>query len=113
MRDLLRFWFTFEGPVDRQTYLKHGLGLAALKYFVDAALIWMLLHVQWTPWDYLAAGVSLGSSKLGAATPSVTTILALWTAPFFWIGLTMSTRRARDAGVTPWLAPLVFGPALN
>ena len=113
MRNLLRFWFTFDQPVSRRAYFAHGFGLALLKYAFDAALIWTFLGVPWTPIDYLAAGVSLGWSKLGVAPASLATLLAVWTAPFFWIGLTMSARRARDAGVTPWLSQMFFVPLLN
>lgn len=45
MRNLLRYWFTSDERVDRQTYFKHGLALALLKYAVDAALIWAFAGV--------------------------------------------------------------------
>jgi len=53
---LLRFWFTFDEPVPRAAYLRHGLALMIVKYLVDAALIWRFAQVPWTPWDYLTTG---------------------------------------------------------
>ncbi|MEX2153368.1 MAG: DUF805 domain-containing protein [Gemmatimonadaceae bacterium] len=113
MRQLLRLWFSPDEPVDRRTYFEHGLGLAVVKYAVDAALIWTFVHVPWTPVDYITAGVSLEQSKLAGVPMLLSTALALWTAPFFWIGLSMSARRARDAGTSAWFAQLFFVPVLN
>ena len=113
MKKLLRFWFTADDLVDRRTYLEHGVALALAKYAVDAALIWAFANVLWTPIDYVVAGFSLEQSKLGAVPVALQIALALWTAPFFWIGLSLSARRARDAGVTPWIAQLFFVPVLN
>ena len=113
MKKLLRFWFRADDYVDRRTYLEHGVALALLKYAVDAALIWAFANVLWTPIDYVVAGLSLEQSKLGSVPVALQIALALWTAPFFWIGLSLSARRARDAGVTPWIAQLFFVPILN
>ena len=33
--------------------------------------------------------------------------------PFLWIGVSMTMRRAADAGASPWIALLFFVPALN
>ena len=114
MGKLIRFWFTFDDPVDRGTYFKHGALLAAVKYAVDALIIWAATRIVWTPLDYIGLGASTGASRLaGVATSDLMIFLALWTLPFFWIGLTMSMRRALDAGYSPWLALLFFVPGAN
>jgi uncharacterized membrane protein YhaH (DUF805 family) len=113
VKNLLRFWFTAADPVGRRAYIEHGLALGLVKYAVDAALIWAFAHVFWTPIDYVAAGLSLERSKLANVPAPLQLTLALWTAPFFWVGLTLSARRARDAGVTPWIAQLFFVPIVN
>ena len=110
---LLRFWFTFESPVSRATYLRHGIALAAVKYAVDAAVIWAFAHVPWTPWDYLTTGAAFQHSKLAGAPTPLLSFLAIWTLPFLWIGLTMSIRRALDAGKSAWLAMLFLVPVVN
>jgi hypothetical protein len=38
------------------------------------------------------------STRLNQATPGAITLLALWSLPFLWIGISMSMRRALDAG---------------
>ena len=110
---LFRFWFTFDSPVDRATYLRHGAALMFVKYVTDAALIGFFTHQIWTPWDYLTTGAEFAHSKLAGAPPAILSLLAFWTLPFLWIGLTMSIRRALDAGYSAWLATLFFVPVIN
>jgi uncharacterized membrane protein YhaH (DUF805 family)/putative flippase GtrA len=110
---LLRFWFTFDSPVSRRVYFVHGIALMAVKYAVDATLIWFLAGRLWTPSDYLTTGADFGHSKLAGAAGALLPLLASWTLPFVWIGLTMSVRRALDAGLSAWLALLFFVPVVN
>ena len=110
--ELLRFWFTFERPVDRRTYLIHGLALMALKYAFDAAFIWLALERLWTPVDYLRTGVATSGRLPGASTTFIVA-LGIWTLPFVWIGITMTVRRAIDAGHSAWLSLFFFVPMLN
>jgi uncharacterized membrane protein YhaH (DUF805 family) len=110
---LLRFWFTFDSPVSRGQYVRHGLVLMLVKYVVDAALIWLVAHVMWTPLDYLTTGAMFQRSTLAVAPKPLLSLLAIWTLPFLWIGLTMSIRRALDAGHSAWLAFLFFIPVAN
>ena len=37
----------------------------------------------------------------------------LWTLPFLWVSVTMSVRRAADAGKSPWLGLVVLVPLVN
>jgi uncharacterized membrane protein YhaH (DUF805 family) len=110
---LLRFWFTFDSPVSRRQYLANGAGLMAVKYGVDAALVWLLARQLWTPWDYLTTGADFAHSKLAGAPGVLLPLLGLWTLPFLWIGLTMTLRRALDAGRSAWFALLFFVPVAN
>ena len=110
---LLRFWFTFDAPVSRRAYLAHGAALMAVKYIVDATLVYSLAGQLWTPWDYLTTGANFAHSKLAAAPGALLPLLGLWTLPFLWIGLTMTLRRALDAGRSAWMALLFFVPIAN
>jgi uncharacterized membrane protein YhaH (DUF805 family) len=109
----LRLWFTFEHRVGRREYLVSGLALAVLKYAGDMAIVWTSTHRLWTPADYLSPVQSLLSTRLNGAPAAVLPILALWALPFLWIGISMSMRRALDAGLSAWLALLFFVPGLS
>lgn len=127
MRRLLRFWFTFDEPVDRGSYVRHGAALAVLKYAVDAAVVGLTTGRLWTPLDYvnpplrsllsdggaapdLAAGASPDIIVSLLASPLVGAVLAAWTLPFLWIGVTLSMRRLIDAGWSAWWSLLFFVP---
>jgi hypothetical protein len=112
MRGLLRFWFTFEEAVGRRDYLRHGVGLMALKYAGDLAIVWIASHTLWTPVDYLRSVPGL-MSLTTASPPYLATALALWTLPFLWIGVSMTIRRLLDAGRSAWWSLLFFVPPIS
>ena len=113
MRRWLRLWFSFHDPVDRRTYLLHGAGLMLLKYGVDAAVVWTFVHRLWTPLAYLNPVWVLREQLLRGAPAWLGPALVLWTLPFLWIGVSMTLRRAVDAGRSPWWALLFFVPVMN
>src|SRR5262249_20171427 len=52
-------------------------------------------------------------SKTAAFPPLFAFVLLAWTIPFIWLGVTMSVRRAQDAGMPVWLTVAFFLPLLN
>ena len=109
----LRLWFGFRDPVDRGTYFRHGAGLMVFKYAIDALLIWRFAGRVWTPLNYLSPLLSTRTELLRGAPPWLIPVLVAIALPFLWIGVSMSMRRAADAGASPWIALLFFVPALN
>jgi uncharacterized membrane protein YhaH (DUF805 family) len=113
LRKLLRFWWTFETPVGPSAYLVHGLVLVALKYAGDVAMVAAGTGQLWSPADYLRSILFLLSTRLHDAPPWLMPALALWTVPFLWAGITLTLRRALDAGRSAWATLLFFVPYLN
>ena len=113
VRDWLRLWFTFERRVGRREYLASGVGLALLKYAGDALLVWTATGRLWPPADYLSPVHSVVSVRLAHAPPYLLPAMAVWAVPFLWIGVSMSMRRALDAGTSAWTALLFFVPYLS
>ena len=109
----LRLWFGFSDPVDRGTYFRHGALLTALKYGLDALLIWRFAGVFWTPLDYLNPLWSTRQHLLQTGPSWLLPALVAIALPFLWIGVSMSLRRAVNAGRSPWLALLFFLPVIN
>jgi uncharacterized membrane protein YhaH (DUF805 family) len=109
----LRLWFTFESGVGRREYILSGIGLALVKYVGDAALVWHGTGRVWQPLDYVAPLSTLRMTTLAGAPPELLPILALWSLPFLWIGISMSMRRALDAGWSAWTALLFFMPVVR
>ncbi len=105
--------FTLRGRVGRRAYALVGFGLMALKYGVDALAIRLATGALWTPFDYLAPFWAVRQAKLAGAPVWLDLALALWTLPFLWIGVSMSVRRAWDAGHSPWAGLLFLVPLAN
>lgn len=113
LRAWLRLWFTFADPVGRREYITSGLTLVVIKYVGDVLLVWLAAGRVWRLTDYLSPVASLASVKLADAPPALLPVLALWALPFLWIGVSMSMRRALDAGRSAWLALYFFVPVLS
>jgi polyketide cyclase/dehydrase/lipid transport protein len=109
----LRLWFGFDERVDRGTYFRHGVGLTAFKYAIDALLIWRFAGIVWTPLNYLSPLWSTRQQLLQHGPPWLLPLLVAIALPFLWIGVSMSMRRAVDAGGGPWIALLFFVPVIN
>src|SRR4029077_20876472 len=95
------------------TYLRHGAGLMLVKYAVDATAGWVLAGRVWTPLDYAHPVWSLRERLLQDGPGWLAPALVVWSLPFVWIGVSMTLRRAVDAGRWPWRSVLFFVPFVN
>ncbi|HET8624835.1 MAG TPA: hypothetical protein VFM14_14825 [Gemmatimonadales bacterium] len=99
--------------MSRRDYLVWGALLALIKFSGDAALVWLGTGRLWTPPDYLQSVPLLLATRLEGAPRWLMPGLALWTLPFLWIGVTMTLRRALDAGLNAWITLVFFVPWFN
>jgi hypothetical protein len=97
----------------RAAYLRHGALLMALKYAVDLAVIRLATGGIWTPFDYVLSLANLHGSKTAAFPTALNLWLLVWTLPFVVAGVVLSVRRARDAGISPWVVVGFFLPLVN
>lgn len=113
---LLRIWFGLSATVTRKTYLLSGLALMALKVIIDNAIAYAAMGRFWSLAAYLAPSM-LMKSKQGqdvAPTPGWMLVsMVVLTLPFVWIGVSMSVRRAADAGWSPFIGLLFLVPVIN
>jgi len=123
VKDLFRRWFGLTAPVNRAFYLKSGLALMALRCLGDSIILLTaagtkIVDIK-TPLMYIVPTFGMRGALLQEITGSHTlavvaaVAMALWALPFLWIGVSMSFRRAQDAGYTPWLGLAFFMPVLN
>ena len=108
-----RYWWTFGQPVHPRDYLRHGLLLTALKYSGDVLLVRLATGSFWTPLDYLRSIPFLLAIRLEGAPSWVLPTMALWTLPFLWAGISLTLRRALDAGWSAWTTLGFFIPVVN
>ncbi len=113
-KSMLHHLFVSQAPVSRRSYLSTGFSLMALKYAVEGAIAYALTGTLPSPIIYLAPIAKMRIALLGASPPAwILALLLLWTLPFAWIGVTMSVRRARDAGLHPAVGLGFLLPFIN
>jgi uncharacterized membrane protein YhaH (DUF805 family) len=113
VRRLISLLFGFRGVVSRRTYFLSGLALFALKYAGDWALSAVFASHALGIVDYSNPVLSARLSALGAYPSWLPVVMMGWALPFIWIGVSMSARRAVDAGRSPWLSLLFLLPIVN
>jgi uncharacterized membrane protein YhaH (DUF805 family) len=101
---------TLRAPVKRSTYFTVGIILALIKYLGDSAIVWYGMHRLWTPFDYFHTVSSLLFTTFTGVPSWLVFALLVWTIPFVWIGVTLTLRRALDAGWSPWICMMFFVP---
>ncbi len=110
---VLRLWFGLDTPVSRRAYLFSGAGLMALKVGIDNGLAYAATGRPWPLGAYLLPSMIMKTEVMGAHPDWVLAVMAIITLPFLWIGVTMTIRRAADAGLSPWLGILFLIPVVN
>lgn len=110
---LLRLWFGLSLPVSRRDYLLSGVALMTLKVLADNAVAFAATGKPWPFAAYVLPSLALKSEALGPSPGWALAAWALLALPFMWIGMSMTVRRAADAGASPWLGVLFFIPFVN
>jgi uncharacterized membrane protein YhaH (DUF805 family) len=111
--EILKTWFSLSRPVGQRFYAASGFVLVAFKYAVDSVLIWAATGTVWTPLGYLNPSLAARETAVGVAPQWVFWALVVWSLPFYWIGISMTVRRAIDAGLAPAWSLLFFVPIVN
>jgi hypothetical protein len=102
---LLALLFGFATRVDRRIYVISGVLLMLAKYSLDAMVAWAITGEWWSPWRYLSPVWSVPMAQFPHAPSALLVGLGLMTLPFFWIGVSMSVRRAADGRVAAACRP--------
>ncbi len=110
---LLRLWGGVSEPVGPRAYALSGFGLMLFKYAAEALLIWVYTSAVYMPWHFFSPLLSVRASVLQPAPLWLGWVLFAWSLPFLWVAISMSVRRAADAGSSPWLGLLVLVPIVN
>src|SRR6185295_12815523 len=112
MSSVFDIW-SWQGRIGRRRYLITGLVLFALKHNIDRLLA-TLFEYRWGPFNYLVfLSDDDGIVGLSPRDARFYTTLVLVALPFIWIGVVLTLRRLRDAGLPLWLVVLFFIPLVN
>ncbi len=119
LRRRLNRWFGFSQEVTPTVYARDGFSLMLLKYACEAIIVGVLLGRFFSPLHFLIPSVILRAEVFEAdrLSPTLMGLLiicwGLWSLPFLWIAVSMSARRAWDAGLSAWLGIMVLLPLVN
>lgn len=108
---LLRRLWNLEETVDRRTYLGAGVIGFAAKYGID----WLIAAAfgrTWSPLNYWRL-VKMTDGGSPAVSPAMFLVLLVVSLPFFWLAMTATLLRLRDAGRSAGWAALLFVPVVN
>ena len=105
--------FGLRSRVSRRQYLLWGLLLAALKFAIDTGIVYGFTKKTWSPLGRRYPSAALRDGSVGSVPGSMHVLLVVAAMPFLWIGVTMSVRRAADAGISPWVGVGFLVPIVN
>jgi hypothetical protein len=111
--DWFTLWFGLRDDVGRLAFALSGFGLMLIKYASEAFVIYQFSGKVMNALEFLAPVYSLRAALLVGAPDWVGPALLVWTLPFLWISISMSIRRAANAGFSPWAGFLVMVPLLG
>jgi hypothetical protein len=102
------------GTVDRGTYALVGVLGFALKHNLDRLVASLVFHRPWGLFNYWVPvrDVTRITGLRGSEAVFLGTLLAL-ALPFIWVGVVLTLKRLRSAGLPLQLVALFFFPVLN
>jgi len=110
IRDVWRW----QGTVDRRRYFMVGVVGFGIKHNIDRIIATAVFGRRFTPLNYWIAPVdAIRIDLLPASDAKFIATMAAVSLPFIWVGLAMTIRRLRSAGLPLWLVIFFFFPVLN
>jgi uncharacterized membrane protein YhaH (DUF805 family) len=103
-----------EGTMDRGPYALVGLVGFAIKHNFDRALATLVFHRKWSLFNYwIPLDRAVRVTSLDPADRTFLLSMLALSLPFIWVGVVLTMRRLRGAGLPTWLVVLFFAPYLN
>jgi uncharacterized membrane protein YhaH (DUF805 family) len=97
----------------RWPYFWWGCGLMALKYNIDRSVSWFGFHRPWYFWNYIKPHGFAGIEAVPPDDRFFYLILLLTSLPFLFLGIILTLRRLRSAGLPLPCCLLFFVPIIN
>ncbi|TWU09767.1 DUF805 domain-containing protein [Allorhodopirellula heiligendammensis] len=105
-------WVCVDGRVSRYEYVVLGFGLALIKYLIELSALVVLTGRILTPVDFVNPWLN-SKTAIVDEYPAAAVGWLLFTLPFVAIAVSMSVRRAADAGWSPWWGLSMLVPLAN
>ncbi|HXE89786.1 MAG TPA: hypothetical protein VNK82_02370 [Terriglobales bacterium] len=106
--------FRWQGTVDRGTYTLVGVVGFAIKHNLDRIVASWVFHKEWGIFNYyIPPGQALHVTSLPREEAVFFATMVAISLPFIYVGVGMTLKRLRSAGLPEWLVVLFFAPFLN
>ncbi len=103
----------WRGTVGRGKYLTLGFVLFALKHNLDRIIAATYFNRRWTVFNYWLFPDAPTVEDTTPGYQKFYATLLLVAVPFIWMGVVLTLRRLRSAGLPPSLVVLFFAPFVN
>jgi len=104
----------WQGTVSRGTYAFVGLTLFAIKHNIDRIIATAAFGRRFTIFNYwIPPTDAIRLDSLSTRDARFLATMVLMSIPFVWVGLSLTVRRLRSAGIPPGFVALFFAPFLN
>ncbi len=114
MRIRFRDLWRWEGTADRGAYALVGLVGFAIKHNLDRIVASYVFHRPWGIFNYwVPIGEAVRISSLPRKDAVFLATMVALALPFVWVGVALTVRRLRSAGLPTPLALLFFLPVVN
>jgi len=99
--------------LDRGPYFWWGFALMAIKYNLDRAIAWFGFQHTWYFWNYIRPHGFAAINTVPPGDQGFYIALFLTSVPFLFLGIVLTLRRLRSAGLRLELCLLFFLPVIN
>jgi len=99
--------------LDRWPYFWWGCALMAIKYNLDRAIAWQCFNRTWYFWNYIKPHGFAAINELPPDDERFYFLLLLSSLPFLILGIFLTLRRLRAAGLPLELCLIFFVPVIN
>lgn len=104
----------WEGTISRERYALVGLLGFAIKHNLDRFLATVVFEREWGIFNYWVSPFGpLSLREVLQQEGSLIAALVATSIPFIWIGVALTLRRLRAAGLPAWLVAVFFVPFVN
>ncbi len=104
---------SWHGTIGRGRYLFTGVLLFAVKHLLDRLVAMKVFGLSWSLFNYWVFGESSKIDETPYGRLKFYGTLVALAIPFIWVGVVLTLRRLRDAGLPLWLVALFFLPFIN
>jgi hypothetical protein len=104
----------WQGTINRGTYAFVGLTLFAIKHNIDRIVATAVFGRRFTVFNYwIPPTDAIRIDTLSTSDARFLATMVLMSIPFVWVGLSLTVRRLRSAGIPLGFVALFFAPFLN